>query len=174
MRAVHWECETCKQFYDNEQAALDCECWHREEEGPPSVKPGDIVLAHAGFGCYDGERAWVANARRVDPRRSGHPSKWHGAKCKTGSSNCFGPCCTFEFYYVVTAVDRDEPPHYVQHEPAHRRWRYHLVTLAMKGGYRTGWTYDEGHHKPRLVKRPPLLVRRQGAVLVGEHALRLL
>jgi hypothetical protein len=72
------------------------------------------------------------------------------------------------FYYVVTHIDGDD-------RNAHRV-RYHLFTKAMTGkeGYRSGWTFNEGHitlKKP--IKRPAKVVE-DSKDLIGQKSGNLL
>lgn len=145
-----WVCPICEKECLTREEAIRCTARGKEK---PIVKVGDIVLAPAGFGWFDGSRDWVKN-----PDVKKHPE--HG--------NCFGACCTFQFYYVVTAIDGDdEDPH---------RTRYHLLTAAMSGeqGYRQGWTYADGHYKPQRVKDPPDKVLKESKLFIGSKAKYLL
>lgn len=164
--ATLYVCEMCEREYRTAREAKACEALALSVK--PAFKLGDIVLAKAGFGWYDGDRKWIANAEAVDPRKTGNPAKRNGSKCPNGDSNCFGPCCTFEFYYVVTHIDDDDrSPH---------RPRYHLVTDAMNGakGHRAGYTFDSGHYLPKKVPHPPAHVAITSRKLIGTKATTLL
>jgi hypothetical protein len=141
-----YRCPICKQGYDTQEGAMHC-----AEKGTekPIVEVGDIVLGAAGFGWYDGDRKWIKN-----PDVKKHPE--HG--------NCFGICCTYAFYYVVTAIDTDP-------RDAHRI-RYHLFTKAMseEEGYNSGYTFNVGHIRPRKVREPPKEVVEDSKDLIGEKA----
>ncbi len=138
-----WRCRICKTVWPTHAAAQRC-----ESRGNPkrTAKVGDIVLGGGGFGWYDGDRKWVRNPT---------------VKAKPKHGNCFSPCCTLDFYYVVTAVDADD-------RDGHRA-RYHLFTKAMSGkqGYRSGYTFDEGHRGIDKAQRPP---RLDTADLIGKKA----
>jgi hypothetical protein len=142
-RSVKHVCQVCGVEYATEADAVVCET---QPEDKPCVKVGDIVLGGAGYGWFDGDKRWVSNL---------------GVKSKMGHGNCFGACCTLQFFYVVTEIDRDEgDPH---------RIRYHLFTKAMTGaeGHRSGHTYNEGHILPQFVKRPRRAVVRSSKELLG-------
>jgi hypothetical protein len=139
-------CPICEKGYPTREEAARCAARGKEK---PIVKVGDIVLARAGFGWFDGSRDWVKN-----PDVKKHPE--HG--------NCFGECCTMTFYYVVTAIDDYEgDPH---------RIRYHLLTGAMseEQGHRQRWTTVDGHYKPRRVKDPPDKVLAESKKFIGSKA----
>lgn len=150
-----YRCAICLEVYPTRAEAEKCEA-----RGLPkfSWAVGDIVTARYGFGWFDGDTRWVINPK-VDPK-SRIPE--HG--------NCFGPCCTWGFYYVVTEMDTDP-------DDRHRS-RYHLFTGAMSGksGYDQGYTYDEGHHLLKLVPRPdrPRSVILDSRKFLGRKADRLL
>lgn len=145
-----YRCDICAKEYREHRAALRC-----EQRGmlPCRLKVGDIVFAGAGFGWFDGDKRWVSNP---NARRDRNPK--HG--------NCFGPCCTYQFYYVVTAIDRDP-------KDGHRH-RYHVATGAMRGGYYGGHTFETGHEHAVLASCPPTYVKRAGKKLIGETFDRLL
>lgn len=153
---TRYTCDICHREYPSARAAAICE----REMGKPTVRPGDIVFVGAGFGWYDGDREWVSNP---DVKLGG--IREHG--------NCFGECCTYRFYYVVTAVDRDLEPAW---DGEGHRWRYHLATKAMTGkhGHTGGYTYDVHHVKPKLVKRPPTHVVETSKDLIGRKSENLL
>jgi len=121
---VLYECEICGfESVDPEQVRA-CEA---RGAPVPLVAVGDIVLAKGGFGWFDGDSAWVSNP-------AAKKRKVNGRCPVTGDGNCFGLCCCFRFYYVVTLIDRD-PDIGGRH-----RLRYHLWTKAMTGkqGYECG------------------------------------
>lgn len=151
-----YRCECGKEHRGEYAADLCCR--------PPlrsTLKPGDIVTFGYGRGWFDGDRRWVINARikvKPGPEVSANkkpPKHWD-------SLNCFDKCCTMGFYYVVTAVDRDERDL--------SRPRIHLETLAMSGkqGYRKFYNYE----CPGLVKveRPKAYLIRTSRDLVGTTA----
>lgn len=141
-----YECEICGHTYNTAREAGACEA--QGVKGDLAIKVGDIVLARAGFGWFDGDIEWVSNPSVLD--HQAHPS-----------INCFGTCCTYAFYYVVTAIDKEG------HRP-----RFHLATKAMGGqGYSCGFTYAFGHFTPEKVVDPPDL---QTQDLIGLKATRLL
>jgi hypothetical protein len=166
-----FSCESCGTEYDNAEDARECE--DRAATAKPSVKVGDIVTAKSGFGWYDGDRKWITNAKVVERGpvdwkvRSGRNKVLGKRKCPNGDSNCFGECCTYSFFYVVT---------HIEHVAKYHTIRYHLATLAMTGkqGYRSGYTYDEGHYTPRLAKKVPKYVRETSKKLIGQKAHNLL
>jgi hypothetical protein len=126
---LYFACDICDAEYDNEAGALACEA-----RGKPNliVAVGDIVFGSAGFGWFDGDKKWVSN-----------PTVSLKRKCPKGDGNCFDDCCTYRFYYVVSAIDVDP-------EDSHRP-RYHLITGAMLKDYRVGYTFNTGHVTPRKV-----------------------
>lgn len=143
-----YHCGICNQAFADKQNAQQCEAQGR----PESVQVGNIVLARSGFGWFNGLAGWVENKARVgrdDP-------------CPNGDTNCFASCCTYQFYYVVSHIDGDS-------QNAHRA-RYHLVTAAMKKGYRTGYTYDVGHCTMRRVEHPPAAVVKKSRTMLDERA----
>jgi hypothetical protein len=166
-----FSCAVCETEYRTSQEAQECEA--RAAAAKPSVNVGDIVFANAGFGWYDGAREWVANADAVErePKDWKAGGKSGARKCPNGDGNCFGPCCTFQFYYVVTYIDSDDFNDDTRR--AHRP-RYHLVTAAMTGGYHAGYTFDKGHYTPKIVAKPPQYVVRTSKALIGQKATHLL
>lgn len=52
----------------------------------------------------------------------------------------------YNFYYIITYIENKD-----------HRARYHLLTLAMteSSGYRKGYTHDQNHVTPVLIKNPP-------------------
>jgi len=139
-------CQVCGREYVTEAEAVVCET---QPEDEPCVKVGDIIFAGAGYGWFDGDKSWVSNL---------------GIRRKKGHGNCFGECCTMRFFFVVTAIDKDDRnPH---------RVRYHLFTKAMSGkeGHRCGYTFNNGHTRPSLVKKPPSAVVSGSKDLIGQKA----
>lgn len=157
-----YECEICGSRHDTEADAAECEA--QGIEHVPGLEVGDIVLARAGFGWFDGDVRWIENydriGRKVSPFDRPKKNQSHG--------NCFGACCTYQFYYVVTAIDRVEP--YKEHDG--HRVRYHLATLAMSEstGYGSGWTYARHHVTPTKVAAPPQHVVDTSKALIGREA----
>jgi hypothetical protein len=161
-KIIGWACTICGAEYDTEEEALSCE---QQEAPTPSAEVGDIVLARAGFGWYDGDRDWIENP---DIALKGTPdaAQDHG--------NCFGSCCTYQFYYVVTAIDLAEPGMLVREDGTWlHRLRYHLRTKAMKTAYSQGYTFDECHCTPSVVEDPPEKVVEESKELIGLEADRL-
>lgn len=161
VQRLTFACTFCKTEYPTAEAATQCE-WRGEFA--PQFKVGDIVLAQAGFGWYSGDNRWIANYEGVgDP-----PRKKRRLRCPNGDGNCFDPCCTYQFYYVVTHIDADDrDPH---------RPRYHLATGAMdeSSGYDLGYTFDSHHKTPRLAEKVPAFVKTDAARLIGHVAKGLL
>ncbi len=149
-----WACNVCGREWALPAEAEACAARGLAVE---IVKPGDIVFLSAGYGWYDGDATWVSNPKVK--------LKLDGAKCPNGNKSCYSHCCTFRFYYVITAVDRDP-------EDGHRA-RYHVETRAMTGkqGHHGGYTYEVHHVRPKLVVDPPDAVVKAGAKLVG-HVFR--
>lgn len=183
-----FQCESCKRLYTTPELALACEAQKMAE---PIAKAGDIVTAGAGFGWFNGDPAWVANYEqlahlRVDAKHGlswsagDHPISKHG-KCPNGDSNCFGPCCTYQFYYVVGTVEMRPEDEYASKGkvydkgPYTHRWAYHLFTLAMRGNdsaAKSGWTTPGSHITPVIVENPPELPGARD--FVGRRSERLL
>lgn len=131
-------CEGCGAQYDHEPRAVECEA--SDQFDVPRLAVGDIVVGRSGFGWFDGDSEWIANPKTAKElgvvageiatngklllMRKKHPPE----------ANCFSECCTLSFFYVVSAIDREN-----------HRVRYHLFTGAMKGGYRSGYTYNRHH-----------------------------
>ena len=126
-------CEICGTRYEDKKKAEQCES-QRRIKLPFGV--GDIVFLSAGFTWFDGDPNWVSNI---------------GVKPKRNHGNCFGECCTLQFFYAVSAID-DGPDTY-------RAWghraKIYVVTLAMTGekGHRGGFTFMRTHITPRLVQK---------------------
>lgn len=152
-----YKCEICGTEYRERKEAEECEA-----QGTPALlaNAGDIVLADSGFTWFDGDKRWIENPEVV--------LKTTGAKCPNGDSNCFDECCTYQFYYVVTAVD-------IAIDSRHRT-RYHLATKAMAGetGHARGYTLNVDHLTPRKVNDPPRHVVTTSKDLVGARTERLL
>ncbi len=145
-KIVRYACSICKTEYETNREAVTCEAKGLDA---PVAKVGDIVFVRAGFGWFDGDKRWVSNRNVLEKVPKPNP---HG--------NCFGECCTFQFYYVVTAIDND----------GHRR-RYHIMTKAMSGkqGHRGGYTFGSHHVTMRVVKKPPLFVTKDSEDLIGQN-----
>lgn len=146
-------CEGCGEKYNNPDEARACEA---RDPGKRLAEVGDIVTARAGFGWFDGDERWV-----IQPTAG--LSAYREGRCPLKDTNCFSPCCTYSFYYVVTAID-----------VAMHRLRYHLVTRAMKGGHRRGYTFNVHHCTPKRVESPSDYLVRSGRLLIGEKAWGLL
>lgn len=161
-------CEGCHSRYETEEKARACEARGFE----PKFEVGDIVLAQAGFGWFDGDPAWIENFDRIGRKRSPFDKPRENAD----HGNCFDACCTYRFFYVVTAVDHSTHDYSFDGAPAWHRPRYHLATLAMTGksGYGIGYTFDEHHKTPRKVENPPDYVVETSKRLLGKKAPTLL
>lgn len=146
VRAVYI-CEGCDKSYEELEEAQRCE---RQDPGQGLVQVGDIVRAKGGFGSFDGDKRWV-----IQPTVG--LFAYRDGKCPLNDTNCFAECCTYSFYYVVTAID------IYQH-----RMRYHLTTRAMKKGYRGGYTFNRHHHTPVRVESPSDFLVRSGRGLIGQ------
>lgn len=162
---VTYACGICEREFDSPEKASACEARGVDK---PIVQVGDIVFLKAGYGWYDGDEAWVSNPEtRMNMNGTGLSAHAVPAPkpCPKRESNCFSDCCTFKFYYVITAIDQDDrDPH---------RTRYHAETLAMTGkqGHRgPGYTYNQHHMTPELVKQPPPEVVKQSKALIGHKA----
>lgn len=154
--ATKWKCEVCGETFDTKGMADACE---QKPAKALSVVVGDIVHVGQHFGWFDGKPEWVENRARIEAK---------GGKktpCPHGDRNCFGDCCNYRFYYVVTAIDHTKG-----------RWRYHLWTLAMSGkqGYEQGYTFDESHLTPMRAKKVPAQVQNAAAKLIGRKTTRLI
>ncbi len=151
-----YRCELCKTDFDTAKTALACENRKKEKL---IANVGDIVFVKSGFGWFDGDKVWISNPD-VMLKRS-----FEYKKCPNGDSNCFGECCTYRFFYVVTAIDFE----------GHRA-RYHCATLAMTGikGYASGYTFGSHHYTLVLVKNPPAKVIKASKALIGTRATNLI
>jgi hypothetical protein len=152
-------CEICKTPYNNPTDAQTCE----SNKPIPLFSPGDIVTCGPCYGWYDGEEDWISNLKEIKEMRSKHrglSQPRHG--------NCFGSCCNYLFYHVVTAVT---PYNHDDH-----KLTYHLASLAIKPRsliddklrLKGGWTAVETHYTPTLVKNPPESVLKTSKPLIGE------
>ncbi len=145
-----YQCEFCEEIFGGSRRARACEA---EGVPDPTVEVGDIVFTQAGFTWCDGEKKWVSNPGVLDRKNPAH-------------GNCFGECCSFQFYYVVTHIDNDG-----------HRLRYHVVTGAMTDDscHNHGYTYDNGSHcTPRKVRNPPKRVVAASKTFIGFKSDRLL
>jgi hypothetical protein len=140
-----YQCETCGNTSSNKSQVLACESIPLET---PIFEVGEIVFVKNGFGWFDGEPAWISNFKAVQENRT---AQSHG--------NCFQSCCTYRFYYVITAIEQDG-----------HRLKYYVVTNAMTGtqGHRGGYTYTKGHITPQRAGIAPPLVTQQAQKLIGE------
>lgn len=74
------------------------------------------------------------------------------------------------------------PSNYVDgfhYDQVGHRIRYHVATKAMSGtgpnrGYAAGFTFNEGHCTPELVKNPPKAIVEDSKDLIGKKASHLL
>jgi hypothetical protein len=144
---IKYACGICDENYDTSVEAEQCEAKGLDA---PVAEVGDIVFLRAGFGWFDGDVRWVLNPDVLERVKKIRPNP-HG--------NCFSDCCTYKFYYVITAIDN----YY------HRR-RYHVKTKAMTGeqGYRGGYTFAGDHVKPIVVKEPPRFIIEDSKDLIGQ------
>lgn len=131
-----WKCDVCGERFYTKGEADACE---REPETPPSAKVGDIVLCGAGFGWFDGDKAWVENYAEIGDFA-------RGRKCPSGDGNCFSACCTYQFFYVIVAIGFTAG-----------RWLYQLRTNAMTG--KSGYEQKRSSWCVRA-KRVPKFVRK--------------
>lgn len=166
---VTYQCDICEQAFTTPEEAQICEQRGREKA---IVAIGDIVFAKSGYGWFDGDEKWVSNPKvRMNmhgTKLSAHQVPAPGP-CRDPGSNCFDDCCTFKFYYVVTAIDWVDG--YDDRKPGHRV-RYTVLTKAMSGkeGHTGGWTYNSGHYNLELVKNPPAAVVKDAESLIGKKA----
>lgn len=146
-------CEICNRGYGDAAAATTCEAKGREKV---RAKVGDIVTGNAGFGWFDGDPKWISNPH-VGTCKPGGLSTYGS---KPGHGNCFGDCCTYSFYYVITKIDGDP-------QDGHTA-RVHVATKAMSGtqGYRVGWT-GRDHIRVRQAKDVPPEVVADSVDLIG-------
>ena len=153
---VQYICEGCGEKFDDINKAIACEA--TEREGIDDIEVGDIVLAGSGCTWFNGDKRWIANANIK--LRARHPD-----------DNCFGPCCTYQFFYVVTMIDEHE-----------HRARYHLRTRAMADKSKTGgvlgriggYTFNVHHITPKKIDRPGSFLINSGRRLIdwkSEHLL---
>jgi hypothetical protein len=155
---VTYGCPYCNTFYDTQDEALEC----IEKGEPVKLEVGDIVSPHDGHGWFDGNPDWVVNQELLDSDRTAKVGRPRPCP-DTGSTNCFRPCCTLGFYYVVVEVARwprcnTKPTiHDVDHT---------LVTDAMTGknGHRVkkrsgGGLTKLGDPPPEIVMRAEEIVK---------------
>jgi hypothetical protein len=155
-----FRCPVCKAGYPTRQEAEACVARGLDS---PIVKVGDIVTLSYGYGWFDGDIRWVVNPEvRVSP--GPEPSR-PVRSCPRKKGNCFEPCCTMGFYYVITVIDHSG-----------HRTRYHALTKALTGKGRPagGWTFNTGHVRPVLVKKPKRFLVKDSADLIGQKAGHLL
>ncbi len=142
-----YQCPICKQQYETEKEAQECLNIGIEKS---VALVGDIVELNAGYGWFDGDKRWVIN-----PNVNLKGIKSHG--------NCFGKCCTYAFYYVITKIENDTDRH---------KLKYHVFTNAMTGkqGHRNGYTFSETHITPKKIKNVPKFVLKDSKKLIGKKA----
>lgn len=142
---TQYVCEACKKVYLSPEEALECESQPLPEH---DLNVGDIVLAHSGFSWYDGKIEWVSNPL-VRAQENLDKNKSHG--------NCFRPCCTYSFYYVITKITSRK-----------HKVLFHLETKAMTGeqGYRGGWA-THSHYFPKKVDNIPDAIANDYSDLIG-------
>lgn len=154
MRTIErYVCEICAKDYATPEEAAKCERRGRMRQ---RFKVGAIVTAGAGFGWFDGDKRWVSNPGAL---KRGKKRSYEHKRL-----NCMSACCTYRFYYVVSAVERPrEDPHGI---------RYHLFTGAMTGndGYQAWWIEDPRRYLQRVVA-PPKLVVEASKAFIGKLAL---
>jgi hypothetical protein len=146
---LEWQCEVCQTRYASKADCLICE----EQGFKPEFKPGDIVTTSLCYGWFDGDPNWVANRKEIDDKFASELR----LVCPNGNSNCFGPCCGYVFYYVVTAVT-SKPGQ--GHMPV-----YHVASWALKSG-KSGWT-GRCHRPIALASNVPAIVLEQSLGLIG-------
>ena len=154
-----YQCEICGTIHDLRSDAVAC-----EQQGPydaGGVEIGDIVFLAAGYGWFDGDKRWINN-----PDVTGHIVGHATQSCPNGYGNCFNECCTYKFYYVVTAIDQDEG---IWHRQDHRA-RIHCATGAMtvKSGHHCGFTFVSTHITPRKIENPPEFVVKDSKRFIGQ------
>ena len=147
-KIIKYACAICNQEFDEWHEAKKCEDRKMEKA---IAKVGDIVFVRAGYGWYDGDMRWIMN-----------PNQLQKANPKHG--NCFGKGCTLEFFYVITAIDKDPKRMH--------RLRYHIFTKAMSGklGHREGYTFIGTHFGVKIIKNPPKFVVQDSKDLLGKKA----
>lgn len=136
-------CEKCRGTYDTFAEAERCETM--KPRRPPRHQVGDIVTYQAGYHWYDGDPRWVINPD-VDPKK------------RTCQHNCFDLCCTWGFFYVITAIETD-----------HNRYLYHLVTSAMTGASGHARTLVTSPTDLKKVEDPPAFVVEDSKRFIGER-----
>src|SRR5215472_17733973 len=111
---TRYECETCEREYETALEAINCEA----RGFTPKFKVGDIVSLYHNYGWFNGQAEWIVNKTpEVESRLM------RRGVCPNRNSNCFGDCCNYTFYWVITFIDHDE-----REEDCHRP-RYHVQTL---------------------------------------------
>ncbi len=147
-----YRCSICQTTYSTKKAATEC---YAKGIDKPKLKVGDVTKA-GSFGWFDGDPRWVVNYKERASLGNTSIKTDHG-----DNRNCFGPCCTFQFFYVVTRVDKEQ-----------HRYRYHLFTKAMSGkeGYQSGYTYDWGHKTVIPLKKVPKAILADSKDLLGQGA----
>ena len=117
-----YQCLICDSVYDDVATATACEAAGVDE---PVAAVGQLVVTdsdtYGRFGWYDGDPDWVIKKPR-------------GLHCREDWDDNY-----YSLVYVVTHID------HVGH-----RTRYHLETKAMRSQYRAGYTFNEGHWKPKV------------------------
>lgn len=149
---IVYRCKCGKEYAEKYPAELCC-----LPALTPRLKVGDIVMMGYGCGWFDGDVRWVVN-----PKALKHPGVMPSPPSKKpprNHGNCFDKCCTMGFYYVVTAITRDEHRLSVP--------RIHLLTKAMGkriNAYPHFYNYEEYLEK---VKRPPRFVVKDSRSVIG-------
>lgn len=151
-----YECSTCLVRYGAREEAEACASQPIQK---PLFHTGDIVTYVYGYSWFDGDKRWIVNPELL-LKRDWEKRRY---KCRKSGGNCFDPCCTLGFYYVVTAVDEDPQN---QH-----RIRYHLFTKAMSGdnGYRGAFIYQD-FISLKKVRNPSRSLVRDSMDLIGKKA----
>jgi hypothetical protein len=181
MRAItKYLCEFCGTEHQEEADAIACEA----RGFPTTVMVGDIVTCYKCYSWYNGDPVWISNFEKIRDLWAVTGSR---PVCHNDHGNCFGDCCNFLFYYVVTNIGSyyDVASSYglaEKHNPI-----YHVASLAMKcadegdvqqsrSGNRslqlgdpllTGWTTADYHFTPFKVENPPAAVVQQSRRLIG-------
>jgi len=153
---TRYVCEICRTEYDTEVEAELCEAQKYE----PLFAPGDIVTIEGScYGWFDGDSSWISNFSEIQTIGG---ARGEGVRryleCPNGNGNCFGSCCNYLFYFVVTAVVPDPRE---LHRPL-----YHVYSKALKNG-KKGWTCKT-HHMPKLVPNPPTAIVEESRSLIGQ------